>query len=108
MAVKGDVKEANATLHNECKKPSENTKRGISRFPQLNNRKDGVVTERLVRDALLRDRKSQLDSVCLHGVAARTAEKLRYMSKFAMIFSVSDNTQLMCTQPIANFAIACL
>jgi hypothetical protein len=59
MAVKGDVKEANATLHNECKKPSENTKRGISRFPQLNNRKDGVVTERLVRDALVRDRKSQ-------------------------------------------------
>ena len=31
-----------------------------------------------------------------------TAKKLRYMSKFVSIFSTSDNTQLMRTQPIAN------
>jgi hypothetical protein len=30
------------------------------------------------------------------------AKKLRYMSKFAAIFFTSDNTQLMCTQPIVN------
>jgi hypothetical protein len=31
-----------------------------------------------------------------------TAKKLRYMSKFAVIFFRSDNTHLNCTQPIAN------
>jgi hypothetical protein len=34
------------------------------------------------------------------------AKKLRYMSKFAMIFAASDNTQLMRTQPIANLLVA--
>jgi hypothetical protein len=29
-------------------------------------------------------------------------KKSRYMSKFAAIFAASDNTQLNCTQPIAN------
>jgi hypothetical protein len=36
------------------------------------------------------------------------AKKLRYMSKFAAIFARSDNTQLSCTQPIANLPTACL
>jgi hypothetical protein len=35
-------------------------------------------------------------------------KKLRYMSKFAAIFATSDNTQLSCTQPIANLLTACL
>jgi hypothetical protein len=34
------------------------------------------------------------------------AKKLRYMSKFAAIFATSDNTQLMCTQPIVDLLTA--
>ena len=35
-----------------------------------------------------------------------TAKKLRYMSKIASIFSTSDNTHFMRTQPIANLLMA--
>jgi hypothetical protein len=41
-------------------------------------------------------------------VNTRTAKKLWYMSKFAAIFAKSDNTQLRCTQPIANLHMAYL
>jgi hypothetical protein len=36
------------------------------------------------------------------------AKKLRYMSKIAAIFTRSDNTHLICIQPIANLLMACL
>jgi hypothetical protein len=36
------------------------------------------------------------------------AKKLRYMSKIAAILATTDNTQLSCTQPIANLLTAFL
>ena len=34
-------------------------------------------------------------------------KKLRYMSKIAAISPRTDNTQLSCTQPVANLLMAC-
>jgi len=35
-------------------------------------------------------------------------KKVAVMSKIAAIFARADNTQLSCTQPIANLLMACL
>jgi hypothetical protein len=37
------------------------------------------------------------------GYHTSMAKKLRYMANFAAIFSRSDNTHQICTQPIAKF-----
>jgi hypothetical protein len=69
---------------------------------------EGLVRESLVRDGLGGRRKKQLDSAFSMEWRHHKSigKKLRYMSKFAAIFSVSDNTQLMCTQPIRNLLMA--